>query len=615
MTLPKSIAVSSAMQSHPHQYTHIHNHNHYQPIVVHHNAMSIAAMNNNNDIPLPSSNSTTIDTPQTKHEDAKEKPTQDTAKNPSSWDPEDDILLRHLKEVKKMGWKEIAQYFHNRTPNACQFRWRRLKSGNLKSNKTALIDVTEYHGTLKILNNNVEATIKSNGNKKSTAKTKAARANSMQEISPSMPHVDQLPSNPATVPVPHHFKHYTPEPNQILQPTATHQNFVTSQQNSFNGGTSFTKFANPAPALPDPSESQFIKPRANSHGFIKPFSMQPYHTPNPSANMEGEHVGFIPKVFVKSRRSSIAILPLESSAMSPTSSTSNSINNVLNTTLVTSRSRKHSFASWTSRRSSFNVSSNTPSRRGSMVIAPNSMTNGPNSRRESIVKKEMFARRISNTPSNIFPSSYSFVDSPTVQPRKDSRSNIETHSLLPWSKEEDSLLLENKSRNLSNTELSILLPNRTETEIQWRITTMSQEQLQSQNSSDSSMSPSQSPKKVNGLNSTTIRHHNDNNDDHLDPLQRQHNKTPNNISSTSTSKDVSPSPTFNSIDTDDDSSVTTAVGNMNNSSTDMNKIDFGVYNLHSQSVTPRIITQTDTSSVSNQSQHLPSINTIFNNMM
>ncbi|CCH60307.1 hypothetical protein TBLA_0C05110 [Henningerozyma blattae CBS 6284] len=62
-----------------------------------------------------------------------------TLKNSSSWDPKDDLLLRHLKEVKKLGWKEIATYFDNRTSNACQFRWRRLKSGNLKTNKTVSI--------------------------------------------------------------------------------------------------------------------------------------------------------------------------------------------------------------------------------------------------------------------------------------------------------------------------------------------------------------------------------------------------------------------------------------------------------------------------------------------
>lgn len=42
-------------------------------------------------------------------------------------------MLRHLKEDQKLGWKEIAAHFPYRTTNACQFRWRRLMSGNLKS--------------------------------------------------------------------------------------------------------------------------------------------------------------------------------------------------------------------------------------------------------------------------------------------------------------------------------------------------------------------------------------------------------------------------------------------------------------------------------------------------
>lgn len=55
------------------------------------------------------------------------------SRTPSSWDPQDDLLLRHLKEQQKLGWKEIASHFAHRTPNACQFRWRRLRSGSLKN--------------------------------------------------------------------------------------------------------------------------------------------------------------------------------------------------------------------------------------------------------------------------------------------------------------------------------------------------------------------------------------------------------------------------------------------------------------------------------------------------
>lgn len=59
--------------------------------------------------------------------------TKNFSRTPTSWDALDDILLMHLKDQQKLGWKEIASNFTNRTPNACQFRWRRLKSGNLKN--------------------------------------------------------------------------------------------------------------------------------------------------------------------------------------------------------------------------------------------------------------------------------------------------------------------------------------------------------------------------------------------------------------------------------------------------------------------------------------------------
>lgn len=46
-------------------------------------------------------------------------------------------MLRYLKETKKLGWKEIALHFPNRTTNACQFRWRRLVFGNVRSVSTS----------------------------------------------------------------------------------------------------------------------------------------------------------------------------------------------------------------------------------------------------------------------------------------------------------------------------------------------------------------------------------------------------------------------------------------------------------------------------------------------
>lgn len=51
-----------------------------------------------------------------------------SSKQTVAWLPKDDKLLCHLKEEKKLGWRDVATYFPTRTPNACQFRWRRIVS-------------------------------------------------------------------------------------------------------------------------------------------------------------------------------------------------------------------------------------------------------------------------------------------------------------------------------------------------------------------------------------------------------------------------------------------------------------------------------------------------------
>lgn len=50
----------------------------------------------------------------------------DKPKQYSLWSTDDDRLLRHLKEEKHLGWREIAMHFNSRTASGCQFRWRRL---------------------------------------------------------------------------------------------------------------------------------------------------------------------------------------------------------------------------------------------------------------------------------------------------------------------------------------------------------------------------------------------------------------------------------------------------------------------------------------------------------
>ncbi|CAH6722401.1 hypothetical protein CLIB1444_09S02762 [[Candida] jaroonii] len=57
------------------------------------------------------------------------------SKSSTTWTQKEDKLLRELKEHQKLGWREISTFFNDRTPNACQFRWRRIISSiNGKTN-------------------------------------------------------------------------------------------------------------------------------------------------------------------------------------------------------------------------------------------------------------------------------------------------------------------------------------------------------------------------------------------------------------------------------------------------------------------------------------------------
>lgn len=57
-------------------------------------------------------------------------------KQASAWSPEDDKRLRYLKEQQNLGWRDVANHFPFRTPNACQFRWRRIVSASRAPVKT-----------------------------------------------------------------------------------------------------------------------------------------------------------------------------------------------------------------------------------------------------------------------------------------------------------------------------------------------------------------------------------------------------------------------------------------------------------------------------------------------
>ncbi|EDO15530.1 hypothetical protein Kpol_479p18 [Vanderwaltozyma polyspora DSM 70294] len=426
----------------------------------------------------------------------RDSPSSDSSssqKNPSSWDPQDDILLRHLKEVKKMGWKDISKYFNNRTPNACQFRWRRLKSGNLKSNKTATININEYNIELAIPDN-VNVCIPQQQQQQSPApqqQHQAVKTNSVQQV-PIQVQVPSIPQHPPT-----------------FSPVFTHSNPYDSSSTTANTGTGTGSSSN---------SGSFIKPRSMSHSLSKP--NQSFNTPlvNPagprsqSVNVlppDQENIGFVPKIIVRSRRSSFAHTstaaqqqnPLNLSAPFP----------IINHHHLSTKSRKNSFST-RSRRSSFNFSSSTPlSRRHSVVSStPNIATpTQQNLRRNSIVQ---------NSRSSSTSMGTTYMDLPphlrrgtTQQPQLVPQSHQQPQqvqqapSKISWTPDEDKILLES-GRKMSSLELSLLLPNKPDIEIRSRLATLLSETSAVSTNSQNTPSPSASQSPLNSPRNTYISH-------------------------------------------------------------------------------------------------------------
>lgn len=270
-------------------------------------------------------------------------------KPPASWEPRDDLLLRHLKEVRQLGWKEISRHFHDRTPNACQFRWRRLRSGNLRT-----------RGEESVVDEEIQAVPTS------------------QKIRSAV------------------------EPRQAAEPRV----FADTHELC-------RKFTKPRSL----SHSTGISPRRRN-------TVESSDTIKSQSDQDFENFGFVPKIIIRSRRSSF---------VHPTHGTPSNLPPTI--WFNGHKSRKNSFT--TTRRSSLNVGTNLNiSRRSSVILASSVPVN--KSRRRSSVK--------------LLSSNY-----------------MDTQKEKPWSVEEDQLLVEHKLRNLSMVELSILLPFRTETDIQSRL--------------------------------------------------------------------------------------------------------------------------------------------------
>ncbi|SCU89066.1 LAMI_0D12288g1_1 [Lachancea mirantina] len=430
-------------------------------------------------------------------------------KNPSSWDPQDDLLLRHLKEVKKLGWKEIAQFFKNRTPNACQFRWRRLKSGNLKTTKSASVgaegSLGEENGAVAVAERGlgglgVESAAGDVGNVAVTGRSVSESATESYLAASTVPAAPAAPAGPAlaaattaatAIPIPRNthgvdWRH----PHQL--PSLT-QSLGNQMSRGSPYGSPVPPTSQQPQHLPGPfngtavAPGKFLKPRSFSHTVIpeKPRS-------------DEENLGLIPKVVVRSRRGSLA-QPVAPHAVLPLNHT-NSHSNLslaLSTSLTGSKSRKNSFSS-RSRRSSFNMAPpdrlhGPISRRESVVQAPASVAtlsrresfNSTTSRRGSMIQFRRDSPGL--IPSDRRGSVSQFTDVPKghsqhFAPMNGTSLNQTSHptpsvgehakSTEPWSLDEDRLLNQRREKDLSMDELSILLPHRSEQEIQWRITAL-----------------------------------------------------------------------------------------------------------------------------------------------
>ncbi|KAL6940371.1 hypothetical protein ACO0QE_004270 [Hanseniaspora vineae] len=503
----------------------------------------------------------------------------DMCKIPSSWDPQDDILLRHLKEIKKLGWKDIAQYFKNRTPNACQFRWRRLKSGALKHKSVAsTMELTDHQlenvaipdlpastNSLSTTGASTSSCNVSENDIKKNSRVRKSRASSM--VSSSTPRIDenmqtadrsylqkthQNSEHQSVVPPQKGFFSTAPASemnnkfnamSQVangfakprtyssssmasnLSKSSTHydqnhqaynghhsadmNNHLQQQNNGINGNASINgMYTNShASQLPLPAQSQ----QQPQHQQQAP---QKIH----AVSKNDEKIGFIPKVVVRSRRGS-SFSNVNSSSSSSTgmlapgsgfyhadnntfapamknsfsvnsgfsaninpattsasqhylpSSSSSSISITGSSTFSTPKSRKNSFSS-RSRAGSFHTGPN--ERRLSVLLTEKELSidekgSETNPRRSSM--SVLNRRRGSLIKTHQQPSSHS----PSQQLNHSSSSSTnnasnnffgQSYHAAPWSSEEDKVLLNN---SLQKDEISILLGNRSDAEIQKRV--------------------------------------------------------------------------------------------------------------------------------------------------
>lgn len=445
---------------HPHPHVHAHVHPHITTHPKYH-ANPVEARSTDPDDSSASNSS------RKSSEDLQKEVTDHTLtnnKNPTSWDIQDDLLLRHLKEVRKFGWKEISKYFINRTPNACQFRWRRLKSGNLKTNHTVAMDIYSIDTNTILKNMGIEKSLpdlkdpsindddtaillpqveitsdtttsstknKNKNNTKETRKNLTKNQFSDEMMSPhSRAYIEESTNIKLSASTTMLQNEFIASSNVNTSTTTINNNNSTTSSSNNNNTTKYGM----RKSLSSISVPNFAKPRSFSLNVTRPNFM--INTNNPQQNMdvfqsEEENIGFIPKIVVKSRRSSF-------NTNNTTNATLLIPNNIIPGLTI---SRRNSNISQ-SRRPSFNLSINSTS----------------TSRRSSFNFTNHFIDAQQNINSN----------------DKSNSNNIQ--GFTKWNPDDDKLLLDLINvKNLNLKELSILLPNRSEKEIKWRFQYLSRD--------------------------------------------------------------------------------------------------------------------------------------------
>lgn len=409
------------------------------------------------------------------------------SRTPTSWDAQDDLLLMHLKDTQKLGWKEIASHFNNRTPNACQFRWRRLKSGNLKNPPKSSQALGGLAAAAIAAGSGSDSGNSSPAGSVSLASKKPPKRRQSESLTPRIPSVYSPHANTT-------FTGY-----DTVSTALAGLNALSNQNSGSPSGpintTSHPQTFDNLPKLDVPLDPQSAAASGSSGGYFTEISIdptlnlphnQPHPVPSPlgitprNSNVDQHpphmHNNSIIQIVrddrtsVLSLRHSVLSLPsksmniphhqLTNSALAhlPILFGGNSISGPSTGASVLGPSGlPHLASTLSSIRNGSIVGTSQPLRRLSMLVVHTERRNSapkPLKRSESTEKSTKELRD---------------SEKDKGKDKAGGRSSSQPIFKIPWSMEEDELLINRRRKELSFAELLILLPQRTEGEIWARI--------------------------------------------------------------------------------------------------------------------------------------------------